>query len=78
MQTTLYLSFYHANSITMLYMVHKYKKKLKKQIYTYEFYTFANSDFTCQLGGYGCATIHKIVHSTISCKYRVWEGFGHT
>ena len=29
MPTTLYFSFYHVNSITMLYIVHKYKKKFE-------------------------------------------------
>ena len=29
MPTTLYFSFYHANSIVMLYLVHKYKKELE-------------------------------------------------
>ena len=29
MHTNLYFSFYHANSIDMLYIVHKYKKKLE-------------------------------------------------
>ena len=28
MHTNLYFSFYHTNSIDMLYIVHKYKKKL--------------------------------------------------
>ena len=28
MHTNLYFSFYHTNSIGMLYIVHKYKKKL--------------------------------------------------
>ena len=27
MPTTLYFSFYHSNSIVMLYIVHKYKRK---------------------------------------------------
>ena len=29
MHTNQYFSFYHANSIDMLYIVHKYKKKLE-------------------------------------------------
>ena len=29
MHTNLYFSFYHTNSIDMLYVVHKYKKKLE-------------------------------------------------
>ena len=29
MPTTLYFSFYHANSIAMLYIVHNYKKKFE-------------------------------------------------
>ena len=29
MPTTLYFSFYHTNSIAMLYLVHKYKKKFE-------------------------------------------------
>ena len=29
MPTTLYVSFYHANSIAMLYIVHKYQKKFE-------------------------------------------------
>ena len=29
MPSTLYFSFYHANSIAMLYLVHKYKKELE-------------------------------------------------
>ena len=44
MPTTLYFLFNHANSITMLYVVHYYKKKFK--LTTYEFGKFVNSDFT--------------------------------
>ena len=29
MPTTLYFSYFHSNSIAMLYLVHKYKKKLE-------------------------------------------------
>ena len=29
MPTTLYFSYFHTNSIAMLYLVHKYKKKFK-------------------------------------------------
>ena len=29
MPTTLYFSYFHTNSISMLYLVHKYKKKLE-------------------------------------------------
>ena len=29
MPTTLYLSYFHTNSLAMLYIVHKYKKKLE-------------------------------------------------
>ena len=29
MHTNLYFSFYHTNSVDMLYIVHKYKKKLE-------------------------------------------------
>ena len=29
MPTTLYVSYFHTNSIAMLYLVHKYKKKLE-------------------------------------------------
>ena len=29
MPTTLYFSYFHTNSIAMLYLVHKYKKKLE-------------------------------------------------
>ena len=31
MLTTLYFSFYHANSIAMLYIVHKYKKQFENK-----------------------------------------------
>ena len=31
MHTNLYFSFYHTNSIDMLYIVHKYKKKLESK-----------------------------------------------
>ena len=43
MHTNLYFSFYHINSIDMLYIVHKYKKKIR--IYKYGFDAFSNSDF---------------------------------
>ena len=67
MPTTLYVSFYHANSIAMLYIVHKYKKKFES----------TNMDLThlyflilvgFPVRGYACSTIHKIVPFTLSFK----------
>ena len=60
MPTTLYFSYFHTNSIAMLYLVHKYKKKLDS----------TNMDLTHSkimiflaflVRGYGCSTSHTIV-----------------
>ena len=75
MPTTLYFSYFHTNSIAMLYLVHKYKKKLES----------TNMDLTHSkimiflaflVRGYGCSTSHTIVPFTIGCKFRTF--FGHT
>ena len=73
MPTTLYFSYFHTNSIAMLYLVHKYKKKLE-----YGFDTFKDYDFFLAflVRGYGCSTSHTIVPFTIGCKFRTY--FGHT
>ena len=75
MPTTLYFSYFHPNSIDMLYLVHKYKKKLES----------TNMDLTHSkimiflaflVRGYGCSTSHTIVPFTFGCKFRIF--FGHT
>ena len=67
MPTTLYFSYFHTNSIAMLYLVHKYKKKLES----------TNMDLTHSkimiflaflVSGYSCSTSHTIVPFTIGCK----------
>ena len=72
MPTSLYFSYYHANSIAMLYQVHKYKKKFE-----YGFDTFIDHDFFLAFldRGYGCSTCHTIVPFTIGCQLRTC--FGH-
>ena len=73
MPTTLYFSYFHTNSIAMLYLVHKYKKKFES----------TNMDFTHSkiliflaflYRGYGCSTSHTIVQYTIGCKFRTFFG----
>ena len=75
MTTTLYFSYFHRNSIAMLYLEHKYKKKFES----------TNMDLTHSkimiflaflVRGYGCATSHTIVPFTIGCKLRIF--FSHT
>ena len=67
MPTTLYFSYFHTNSIAMLYLVHKYEKKFES----------TNMDLTHSkimiflaflISGYGCSTSHTIVPLTIGCK----------
>ena len=74
MPTTPYCSYFHTNSRAMLYLVHKYKKKLES----------TNMDLTHSniiiflvflVRGYGCSTSHTIVPFTIGCKFRTF--FGH-
>ena len=64
MPTTLYFSYFQTNSIAMLYLVHKYKKKFES----------TNMDLTHSkimifpaflVRGYGCSTSHTIVPFTI-------------
>ena len=74
--TTLYFSYFQTNSIAMLYLVHKYKKKFES----------TNMDLTHSkimiffpaflVRGYGCSTSHTIVPFTIGCKFRTF--IGHT
>ena len=75
MHTTFYFYSYHANSIAMLYIVHKYKKRFES----------TNMDLTHSLNlvfislsskGVCFSTIHKSVQFTTSCKLRT--GIGHT
>ena len=75
MPITLYFSYFHTNSIAMLYLVHKYKKKFES----------TNMDLThtkimiflaSLVRGYGYSTSHTIVPFTIGCKFRTF--FGHT
>ena len=75
MTTTLYFPYYHTNSIAMLYLLHKYKKKFES----------TNMDLTHSkimiflaflVRGYGCSTSHTIVPFTKGCKFRTF--FGHT
>ena len=71
MPTTLYFSYFHTNSIAMLYLVDKYKKKLES----------TNMDLTHSkimiflaflVRGYGCSTSHAIVPFTLGCKFRTF------
>ena len=75
MPTIIYVSYFQTNSIAMLYLVHKYKKKFES----------TNMDLTHSkimifpaflVRGYGCSTSHTIVPLTIGCKF--WTFFGHT
>ena len=75
MPTTLYFSYFHTNSIAMLYLMQKYKKKLES----------TNMDLTHSkimiflailVRGYGCSTSHAIVSFTLGCKFRTF--IGHT
>ena len=75
MHTTLYFfSYFHTNSIAMLYLGHKYKKKFEstnmdlKHSKIMIFIAFL-------VRGYGCSTSHTIVPFTIGCKFRTF--FGH-
>ena len=72
MPTTLYFSYFQTNSIAMLYLVHKYKKKFES----------TNMDLTHSkimifpaflVRGYGCSTSHTIVPFTIGCKFRTFS-----
>ena len=60
MHTNLYFSFYHTNSIDMLHIVHKYKKKLESTNMGFD--AFLNSDFykLLQLGG-------RVVQQFVKC-----------
>ena len=71
MHTTLYFSYFHTNSIAMLYLVHKYKKKFES----------TNMDLTHSkimiflaflVKGYGCSTSHTIVPFLIGFKFRTF------
>ena len=73
MPTTLCFSYFHTNSIAMLYLVHKYKKKFES----------TNMDLTHSkimiflaflVRGYGCSTRYTIVPFTIGCKFRTFVG----
>ena len=76
MHTNLYFSFYHTNSIDMLCIVHKHKKKVR--MYKYGFEAFVNSDFykLLQLGDRVVQQFVKMLLSTTVCK--ILEVFGHT
>ena len=75
MPTTLYFSYFCTNSIAMLYLVHKYKKKFEStnMILTHSkiiiFLAFL-------VRGYGCSKSHTIVPFTKGCKFMTF--FGHT
>ena len=71
MTTTLYLSYFQTNSIAILYLVHKYKKKFEStnmDLTHSKIMIF--SSFSSQ--GYGCSTSHTIVPFTIGCKFRTF------
>ena len=74
MPTTLYVSFYHANSIAKLYIVHKYQTKFESTNMD-----MTNLYFLILLGfpvrGYGCSTINKIVPFT--SRFKLMMVFGH-
>ena len=73
MPTTLYFSYFHTNSIAMLYLVHKYKKKFES---TNMDLTHSKIMIFVLVRGYGCSTSHTIVPFTIGCRFRSF--FGHT
>ena len=60
MPTTLFVSFFHANSKAIFYIVHKDQNKFEStnmdltHLYFFDFTRFPAR-------GYGCSTIHKIV-----------------
>ena len=76
MPTTLYFSVYHVNSIAMLYVVHKYKKKFESTNIdlTHSLILIFTSFF--QLGGMVDQQFIKNVPLSTSCKRRIV--FGHT
>ena len=73
MLTTLYFSYFHTNSIAMLYLVHKYKKKFESTNMD-----LAHSKIMIFLAflvrGYGCSTSQTIVPFTIGCKFTTFSG----
>ena len=66
MPTTLHFSYFPTNSIAMLYLVHKYKKKFES---TNMELTHSKIMFFLAflVRGYGCSTSHTIVSFTIGC-----------
>ena len=57
MPTTLYVSFYHANSIDLLYIVHKYQKKFEStKMDLIHLYFLILLGFPAR--GYGCSATH--------------------
>ena len=55
--TTLYLTLYHANGIVMLYLAHKYKKKLQSTNMGLSIIFL----LACRVRGYGSSNINNIV-----------------
>ena len=72
MPTTLYFSYFHTNSIAMLYLVHRYKKKFEST--NMDLTHSKNMIFLAFLvRGYGCSTSHTIMLFTIGCKFRTFS-----
>ena len=75
MPTTLFFSYFHTNSIVMLYLVHKYKKKFEStSMDLTHSKNMIFSSFSSQR--YGCSTSHAIVPFIIGYKSRT--SFCHT
>ena len=56
MPTTLYFSYFHTNSIAMLYLVHKYKKKIGFDTFKdYDFSSFSRQRVWLFNKSYNCA-----------------------
>ena len=71
MTTTLYFSYFHTNSIAMLYLAHKYEKKFESTNMDLN-YSKIMIFLAFLVRGYGCSTSHTIVPFTIGCKFRTF------
>ena len=73
MPSTLYVSYFHTNSIAMLYLVHKYKKKFESTNMNLTHLKNMVFFLSFLVRGYGCSTSHTIVLFTIGCKFRTFS-----
>ena len=67
MPTTLYCSYFHTNSIAMLYLVHKYKKKFESTNMDLTHSQIVIFFLAFLVRGYCCSTSHTSVPFTIGC-----------